>query len=53
MATLKSHGALNEHNQMMERHQATIADLNDASKKLDNLKKFEQEKSTLKVNKNP
>ena len=49
MATLKSHGALNEYNQMMENHQTTVAELNDVSKKLDNLKKFEQGKSDLKV----
>ncbi len=49
MLTLKSHGALQEYTQLQTNHQNTIAQLKDVSNRLENLKKFEQGESSIKV----
>lgn len=46
---LKEYGALKEFTYLQERHQTTVADLKDTINRLENLKKFEQGKSSLKV----
>ncbi|MBU4032277.1 MAG: DUF2326 domain-containing protein, partial [Candidatus Thermoplasmatota archaeon] len=49
MLTLKSHGALQEYTQLQNNHQNTVAQLKDVSQRLDNLKKFEQGRSSINV----
>lgn len=49
MQTLKTHGALQEYTQLQSNHQITIAQLKDVSLRLENLKSFEQGKSTILV----
>jgi len=49
MQTLKTHGALEEYLQLQTNHQNTVATLNDISQKLENLKKFEEGKSSIRI----
>ena len=49
MLTLRNHGALQEYTQLQSNHQNTVAQLKDVSNRLDNLKKFEQGKSSINV----
>lgn len=47
MYTLQTHGALDEYLQLQTNHQNTIARLKDVSQRLENLKKFEEGKSSI------
>ena len=49
MLTLRSHGALQEYTQLQSNHQSTVAQLKDVSNRLENLKKFEQGRSSINV----
>ncbi len=49
LLSLKDRGALQEWTQLQNNHQKTVADLNDVSTKLENLKHFEQGKSSINV----
>lgn len=49
MLTLRSHGALQEYTQLQSNHQSTVAQLKDVSNRLENLKKFEQGRSSITV----
>lgn len=49
MRVLQDHGALIEFIQLQNNHQKTVAELNDVSIRLENLKKFEQGKSAIIV----
>jgi uncharacterized protein YydD (DUF2326 family) len=49
LLTLKTHGALQEYVQLQANHQDTVAQLKDITLRLDNLKKFEQGKSSITV----
>lgn len=51
MMTLRTHGALQEYMHLQSRHQNTISQLKDTSLRLENLRKFEQGKSALVVEK--
>ncbi len=51
LLTLKKHGALAEYNKLQENHQKVISELQDVSKRLENLKKFEEGESALNVEK--
>jgi uncharacterized protein YydD (DUF2326 family) len=46
---LRSHGALDEHTRLQQRHLDTVAQFKDIETRLSNLKRFEAGKSTLKV----
>jgi len=49
MNILHGYGALDEFQKLMVNHQKIIGDLNDTSIKLENMRKFEQGKSALKI----
>ena len=49
MQTLRTHGALQEYVLLQTNHQNIVSQLKDVSLKLENLKKFEQEKSALVI----
>ncbi|MHA1408108.1 MAG: ABC-three component system protein [Candidatus Heimdallarchaeaceae archaeon] len=49
MKILQSYGALDEYTKLQERHQKHVAELEDIKKRLENLRKFEQGKSSLKI----
>ncbi|MDP3758262.1 MAG: DUF2326 domain-containing protein, partial [Candidatus Daviesbacteria bacterium] len=49
MQTLRTHGALQEYIQLQTNHQTIVAELKDASLRLENLRKFEQGKSSIAV----
>jgi uncharacterized protein YydD (DUF2326 family) len=49
MKILQQHGALDEYIQIQNKHQRTVAELNELKIRIDNLKKFEQGKNTLTV----
>jgi len=49
MLTLRSHGALQEYTRLQSNHQNTVAQFKDVSNRLDNLKKFEQGRSSIKI----
>lgn len=51
MQLLRTHGALEEYTQLQAKHQKTIAELKDINIRLENLRKFEQGKSAIKVEK--
>jgi uncharacterized protein YydD (DUF2326 family) len=48
---LQSHGALEEYTSLQELHLNTVADLNEINKRIEELKKFEDGKSALKIEK--
>lgn len=49
MYILRSHGALNEYTQLQKNHQNVVAELKDVSQRLENLKKFEEDKGAIIV----
>jgi uncharacterized protein YydD (DUF2326 family) len=49
MSILKTHGALEEWTLLQNNHQNTIANLKDITLRLENIKKFEQGKSSVKI----
>lgn len=49
LAILQAHGALEEHSKLEQRRAVTAAKLRDVSIRLENLKKFEQGKSALRI----
>jgi len=49
MLILKNHGALEEYNSLQNLHQKTFSDLQNVKLKIENLKKFEEEKSKLTI----
>ena len=49
LGILRTHGALEEYTRLQQRNSAMISDLKDVTNRLENLKKFEQGKSALKV----
>lgn len=51
MSVLKKHGALEEYTRLQSNHQKSISELEDIKKRIDRLKKFEQGKSALTVEK--
>jgi len=51
MSVLQKHGALEEYTSLQSNHQKTISELEDLKKGIDRLKKFEQSKSDLTVEK--
>jgi len=51
MQILQKHGALEEYTQLQNNHQKTIAGLEDVKRKLENMKKFEQGKNSIKIEK--
>jgi len=51
MVTLRTHGALDEYLHLQANHQRLIGEQKDISIKLDNLKKFEQGKSAIAIEK--
>lgn len=51
LLTLRRHGALVEYNKLQEDHQRAVAELEDVSIRLDNLKRFEEGQSALNVEK--
>jgi len=51
MGILQEHGALDEYTRLQTNHQKTVAELEDIKIRIDNLKKFEQGKSALTVDK--
>lgn len=48
---LQTHGALEEHTKLQELYLETVADLNELNKRIEELKKFEEGKSVLKIEK--
>lgn len=51
MQLLKTHGALEEYTRLQTMHQKTVAELKDINIRIENLRKFEQGKSAIKVEK--
>jgi len=51
MSVLQKHGALEEYTRLQSNHQKTISELEDLKKGIDRLKKFEQNKSAVIVEK--
>lgn len=49
MQVLQKHGALEEYTQFQTNHQKSVAELKDVVLRLENLKKFEQGKSAIKI----
>jgi uncharacterized protein YydD (DUF2326 family) len=49
MQVLREHGALEEYTQLQNNHQKSVAELKDLSIRIENLKKFEQGKSSITV----
>lgn len=49
LLTLRTHGALKEYSQLQTNHQNTVSQLKDTSFRLENLRKFEQGKSSIIV----
>ncbi len=51
LEVLQTHGALEEHTKLQELYLKTISDLNELNKRMEELKKFEEGKSALKIEK--
>lgn len=51
LEVLKTHGALEEHTMLQEIYLDDVANLNEINKRIEELKQFEEEKSTLKIEK--
>jgi uncharacterized protein YydD (DUF2326 family) len=51
LEVLKTHGALEEYTMLQEIYLDNVADLNEINKRIEELKQFENEKSTLKIEK--
>ncbi|MDF5723711.1 MAG: DUF2326 domain-containing protein [Rhizonema sp. PD37] len=51
LEVLQTHGALEEYTMLQEMYLDTVADLNEISKRIEELKKFEEAKSSLKIEK--
>lgn len=51
LEVLQTHGALEEHTKLQELYLETVADLNELNKRIEELKKFEEGKSALKIEK--
>jgi uncharacterized protein YydD (DUF2326 family) len=49
LTILKTHGALEEYTKLQQLHLRTVSQLEDLKKRIDNLKKFEQGSSALKI----
>jgi uncharacterized protein YydD (DUF2326 family) len=49
LLVLQKHGALEEYTELQKQHQEKVARLNDLSFRLENLKKFEQGKTAIKI----
>lgn len=49
MEILQTHGALEEYTKLQQRHLQTVAALEEVKTRINNLQKFEQEKSNLKI----
>ncbi len=49
MGILKNHGALDEYNKLQNRYQEKVSELQNIKLKIENLKKFEESKSTLSI----
>jgi len=49
MLVLKEHGALVEYTRLQNYHQKTVAEVKDLTIKIENLKKFEQGKSSIRI----
>lgn len=49
MLVLQKHGALEEYTELQKQHQEKIAKLNNLSMRLENLKKFEQGKTSIEI----
>ncbi|MBW4563521.1 MAG: DUF2326 domain-containing protein [Mojavia pulchra JT2-VF2] len=51
LEVLKTHGALEEYTMLQELYLDNVANLNEINKRIEELKQFEEEKSTLKIEK--
>jgi uncharacterized protein YydD (DUF2326 family) len=51
LVILQTHGALDEYNRLQQLHLQTVAQLEDVKSRIDNLKKFEQGKSAVRIEK--
>lgn len=51
LEVLQTHGALEEYTKLQELYLETVADLNELNKRIEELKKFEEGKSALKIEK--
>jgi len=51
MQILKNHGALEEYTKLQNKHQKLVAEINELNIRIENLKKFEQVKSAITVEK--
>jgi len=49
LSVLQTHGALKEYNKLQQRNAMMVSDLKNVTNQLENLKKFEQGKSSLKI----
>lgn len=49
LTILKNHGALEEYTRLQERYAQAVAELEEIKKRIDNLNKFEQGRSTLRI----
>jgi len=49
LSVLQTHGALKEYNKLQQRNAGMVSDLKNVTNQLENLKKFEQGKSSLKI----
>ena len=51
LEVLQTHGALEEYTKLQELHLETVSNLNEVNKRIEDLKKFEEGKSALKIEK--